>query len=108
MRELLSTRLSDQVREAARLWVRKGGKTGRGEQLERMLLFAEFAESQGVRERGQLGRKTVIKFWRHLRDSGRSYATQMSYWYAIRHLWALLELPGEVPRPRAPEGIPET
>jgi hypothetical protein len=28
----------------------------------------------------------------------------MSYYYALRHLWALLELPGEVPMPRRGSG----
>jgi len=104
MRELRSNRLSDQVEEATRLWARKGGKRGRADQVERMMVFCAFAEASGVRDRGQLGGRTVIRFWRHLRAAGRSYATMQSYWYAIRHLWALLELPGEVPPPRAPEG----
>ena len=103
MRELRSNRLSDQVEEATRLWARKGGKRGRAEQIERMMVFAAFAEASGVRDRGQLGGRTVIRFWRHLRAAGRSYATMQSYYYALRHLWALLELPGEVPPPRAPE-----
>jgi len=108
MRELRSTRLTDQAAEATRLWARKGGKRGRAEQVERMLAFCEFAESKGALTAAKLGPRTVVEFWKHLRAAGRSHATQMSYWYAIRHLWALLELPGEVPRPRAPEEIPET
>jgi hypothetical protein len=104
VRELRSNKLSDQVQEATRLWARKGGKKGRAEQVERMMAFVAFAEALGATSAGRLGPRTVIEFWKHMRDSGRSHATQMSYWYAIRHLWELLELPGEVPPPRAPEG----
>jgi hypothetical protein len=100
MRELRSNRLSDQVQEATRLWARKGGKRGRAEQVERMMAFAAFAEALGAAEKGQIGGKTVVAFWRALRAQKRAYATQMSYYYALRHLWALLELPGEVPMPR--------
>jgi len=103
MRELHSTRLTDQVQEATRLWARKGGKKGRSEQVERMMAFAVFAESKGALTAAKLGPRTVVEFWKHLRAAGRSHATQMSYYYALRHLWALLELPGEVPPPR-PEG----
>ena len=108
MRELRSTRLTDQVREATRLWARKGGKRGRAEQIERMMAFCAFAESKGAITAAKLGPRTVVEFWKHMRDSGRSYATMQAYYYALRHLWALLELPGEVPPPRAPERIPET
>jgi hypothetical protein len=105
MRELRSNRLSDQVREAARLWARKGGKKGRRDQLERMQVFVSFAEASGVRDRGQLGGKVVVAFWKALRASNRSYATMQSYYYAIRRLWALLDLPGEVPMPRRDDGV---
>jgi hypothetical protein len=100
MRPLRSNRLSDQVREATLLWERKGGKRGRRDQVARMMAFVAFSEGLGARDRGQLGGKTVVAFWRALRASGRSYATMQSYYYALRHLWALLELPGEVPPPR--------
>jgi hypothetical protein len=100
MRELRSNVLTAQVLEATRLWARKGGKKGRSEQVERMMAFCAFAEASGVRDRGQLGGKTVVQFWKHLRAENRSYATQMSYWYALRQLWIILGLPGEVPPPR--------
>jgi hypothetical protein len=98
--ELRSNRLADQVQEAVRLWARKGGKRGRRDQVERMMAFVSFVEALGVANAGRLGPRTVVQFWKHMRASGRSYATMQSYYYALRHLWALLELPGEVPPPR--------
>jgi hypothetical protein len=100
MRELRSNVLTAQVREATRLWAKKGGKRGRKEQLERMMAFAAFAEALGATNAGRVGPGTVVAFWKALRAQKRAYATQVSYWYALRHLWALLELPGEVPPPR--------
>jgi hypothetical protein len=105
MRELRSNSLTAQVQEAARLWARKGGKKGRKEQLERMQAFCAFAEASGVRDRGQLGGKTVVAFWKALRAQKRAYATQMSYYYALRQLWIILGLPGEVPPPRRDDGV---
>jgi hypothetical protein len=105
VREFRSKRLSDQVQEATRLWARKGGKRGRAEQVERMMAFVSFAESIGATNAGRVGPGTVVAFWKALRASNRSYATMQSYYYAIRQLWALLELPGEVPRPRRDDGV---
>jgi hypothetical protein len=105
MRELRSSKLSDQVQEATRLWARKGGKRGRAGQIERMMAFAAFAEALGAADKGQIGGRTVVAFWKALRAQKRTYATQMSYWYAIRRLWILLELPGEVPPPRRDDGV---
>jgi hypothetical protein len=106
MRELRSNRLSDQVREATRLWATKGGKRGRRDQVERMMAFCAFAEALGATNAGRVGGKVVVAFWKALRASNRSYATMQAYYYAIRHLWALLELPGEVPPPRRPAPPP--
>jgi hypothetical protein len=64
-----------------------------------MMAFAGFAEALGARDKGQIGGKTVVAFWKALRAQKRAYATQMSYWYALRQLWLLLQLPGEVPPP---------
>jgi hypothetical protein len=65
-----------------------------------MMAFAAFAEALGAANAGRVGPGTVVAFWKALRASNRSYATMQSYYYALRQLWALLELPGEVPPPR--------
>lgn len=95
--------LIHQVEQATHAWAAKGNKAGRARQRNMMRRFAAHAEAAGAREAGQVGGRTVISFWKALRaEKGLSYATQMDYWRAIRELWAILGIPGEVPAPRNP------
>lgn len=93
-----------QVEQATHAWAAKGHKANRARQRRMMYRFASHAEALGAREKGQVGGRTVISFWKALRaEKGLSWATQMDYWRAIRELWVLWGKPGEPPRPRIPE-----
>ena len=97
-----------QVEQATHAWAAKGNKAGRARQRRMMYRFASHAEAHGARDKGQLGGRVVISFWKSLRASGRAYATQMDHWRALRELWPLLGLSGEVPAPRNPTlSLPE-
>ena len=92
-------RLLDQLHEATHAWATKGNKAGRARQRRMMMAFAGHAEALGARERGQVGGRTVISYFKALRAAKRAYATQMDHWRAIRELWQLWGKPGEPPRP---------
>ena len=93
-------RLLDQLHEDTHAWAAKGHKANRARQRRMMMAFAGHAEALGAREKGQVGGRTVISFWKALRaGKGLSWATQMDYWRAIRELWVLWGKPGEPPRP---------
>ena len=91
-----------QVEQATQAWATKGNKAGRARQRRMMMAFAGHAEALGARERGQVGGRTVISYFKALRAAKRAYATQMDHWRAIRELWQLWGKPGEPPRPREP------
>lgn len=94
-------RLLDQLREDTHAWAAKGHKANRARQRRMMYRFASHAEAAGARDKGQLGGRVVISFWKALRaEKGLSWATQMDYWRAIRELWAIFGIPGDVPQPR--------
>lgn len=93
--------LLHQVEQATHGWAAKGHKANRARQRRMMYRFANHAEAAGVRDKGQLGGRVVVGFWKTLRaGKGLSYATQMDYWRALRELWALLGITGDVPEPR--------
>ena len=94
--------LIQQVEQATHAWAAKGNKAGRSRQRRMMMAFAGHAEALGARERGQVGGRTVISYFKALRAANRAYATQMDHWRAIRELWQLWGKPGEPPRPREP------
>ena len=92
--------LVHQVEQATHAWAAKGNKAGRARQRRMMYRFASHAEAHGARDKGQIGGRVVISFWKALRaEKGLSWATQMDYWRAIRELWVLWGKPGEPPRP---------
>ena len=95
-------RLLDQLHEDTHAWAAKGHKANRARQRRMMMAFAGHAEALGARERGQVGGRTVISYFKALRAANRAYATQMDHWRAIRELWQLWGKPGEPPRPREP------
>lgn len=92
-------RLLDQLHEATHAWAAKGHKANRARQRRMMMAFAGHAEALGAREKGQVGGRTVIAYFKALRAANRAYATQMDHWRAIRELWQLWGKPGEPPRP---------
>ena len=94
--------LIQQVEQATHAWAAKGNKAGRSRQRRMMMAFAGHAEALGARERGQVGGRTVISYFKALRAANRAYATQMDHWRAIRVLWQLWGKPGEPPGPREP------
>ena len=99
--------LVHQVEQATHAWAAKGNKAGRARQRRMMYRFASHAEAHGARDKGQIGGRVVISFWKALRaEKGLSWATQMDYWRALRELWPLLGLSGEVPAPRNPAPSP--
>lgn len=96
-------KLVKEIRELTFGWIKKGGKTGRREQVRIMIAFATDIENLGPISMGQVGKKQVIQYWkanRHLSD-----ATLMSRWYAIKHLWILAEKSGEPPKPRLSKDV---
>ena len=96
-------RLQLEVEQLTRPWLGKGHKANRRRQRNMMRVFAQFAEGAGAQNTSMLGPRTVISFWKHMRGLGRSYATQMDHWRALRELWALAGIAGEVPAPRCPD-----
>lgn len=88
----------DEARFRTRGWGRKGGKSNRRQQANRMMAFAKFVAAQGVRTSDELGKGHVVAYWRSTR--GLSDGTLLNHWYAIRALWGLLGKPGEPPKPR--------
>mgnify|MGYP003583643737 CR=1 FL=1 len=90
-------KLSQQVQELTRAYVRKGGKDNRRQQAARMMAFAAHCEAIGAREMGQIGATHVIRYWKA--STGLSDTTRYSHWLAIRELWKLAGKPNEPPRP---------
>lgn len=89
--------LRGEIRDLTRFWVRKGDKKGRQRKLSVMLEFADHAIARGSKSFGQVGRKTVISFWKaqtHLADS-----TLRRKHDALRDLWSLAARPDCPPGP---------
>lgn len=88
------------VREALPVlhdYARKGGKRSRKDQVKRALRFASFAEGLGARAWEQVGKRHVVRFYRHLEAQDLSPSTIYRYELAIRVLWQQLGLKGEPP-----------
>lgn len=93
-------KLTSQVEQLARAYVRKGGKDNRRQQVGRMNAFAAHCEGLGAREMGQVGGRHVVSYWRVLRAAGGlADSTLYGHWLAIRELWRLAGKAGEPPRP---------
>jgi len=91
-------RFVDQVQILVRGYVRKGGKANRRQQAARMIAFAHFCESIGVREKGQVGSRHVIRYWRQCRHL--SVPTLYNHHRALCILWDLAGLPGVPLKPK--------
>ena len=95
-----SLTLQQQVEQDTHAWAAKGHKANRARQRRMMMAFAAHAEALEARDKGQVGDRTVVAYWKALRAAKRAYATQMDHWRAIRELWGIWGKPGEPPRPR--------
>lgn len=91
-------RFVDQVQMLVRGYVRKGGKANRRQQAARMIAFAYFCEAVGVREKGQVGARHVIQYWRQCRHL--SVPTLYNHYRALCILWGLADLSGVPPKPK--------
>lgn len=98
-------RFVSQVQALAHGYARKGGKDNRRQQVSRMLAFARFCEAEGVSDKGQVGARHVIRYWRHTRHL--SGATLYNHHRALCILWDLAGLPGVPPRPLPPTRLVE-
>lgn len=93
-------RLTDQVQALARSYVRKGGKTNRKQQAQRMIAFARHCESLGAVEMGQVGSNHVLSYYRA--TAMLSAATRYNHYRALVLLWGLAGKVGLPPEPAAP------
>ncbi|GEM_PF-712513 len=91
-------RFVDQVQILVRGYVRKGGKANRRQQAARMIAFAYFCEAVGVREKGQVGARHVIQYWRQCRHL--SVPTLYNHYRALCIFWGLAGLSGVPPKPK--------
>jgi len=90
--------LADEIRRLAHRYVRKGGKAHRRKQVQKLLLFVAWVETQeAVGHPARLGKRHVIGFWRA--HDGLSDKTRYGYWLALCVLWGWLDKPGKPPRP---------
>lgn len=80
-------RLVDQVQKITRGYVRKGGKTNRKQQVQRMIAFARHCEAAGATEMGQVGDRHVISYYRGIRSL--SDTTRYNHYLALTILWRL-------------------
>ncbi len=81
-------------------YVRKGGKIHRRNVVKLMITIAnDIKENErGVRLPTQIGKAHIHRYYeRHQHLSKR---TLQDHYYAIRHLWELLERPKSPPRPK--------
>jgi hypothetical protein len=91
--------LYQQIHWLAGAYVRKGGKTNRRLQRQRMLAFARFAQTRGARDLAQIGRRHVIDYYKS--RASLSATTRYHDFLAIRILFQLAGKASEPPRPRA-------
>lgn len=89
--------LYEEVYALSHGYVSKGGKKNRNQQRKRMLAFAKFAQSKGVKSMGQLGRRQVRQYWKANIDL--SDPTLYAHWLAICEVWRLLGKPEAPPEP---------
>jgi hypothetical protein len=81
-----------------RLHCRKGGKTSRRRQADRVRQFLDFCRARGVSGPDQVGRRHVYEWYESL--PGASESTLRDRYYAVRLFWEILGRAGDPPRPR--------
>jgi hypothetical protein len=82
-----------------RLHCRKGGKTSRRRQADRLRQFLDFCRSTGVKAPDQVGRRHVYEWYESLPSAAP--ATLRDRYYAVRLLWEILGRAGDPPKPRS-------
>lgn len=85
------------VKSVISKYKRQGGKRNRKQQANRMIAFARFAYSIGVKRIDELGNRQVILYWQE--HSKLADKTLTDHWYALKILWDLAEKPGLPPKP---------
>lgn len=87
------------VRERVDTYLRHGGKTSRRAMVKRLIaILLDIRQYEpGVRQPPQIGRAHIHRYW--ARQSQLADRTRQDHWYALCLLWALLERPGEPPKP---------
>jgi len=91
--------LADQVRRRAHVYVAHGGKTNRRQQVDRLVILANWIQAHfRVTGLDQIGKRQVIAFWKAHRDMAP--ATTYAYWLAIKVLWHWLGRSEDPPPPR--------
>jgi len=81
------------------LHCRKGGKTSRRRQADRVRQFMEFVRAQGVKAPDQVGKRHVHEWYESLPSAAP--ATLRDRYYAVRLFWSLLCRSSDPPRPRS-------
>lgn len=92
--------LQQDILRLTHAWASKGHKANRARQRRMMMTFADYVTSRGTRSIDQVGHRSAISYWKHMRSLGRSHATQMDHWRALRELWMLAGIAGAPPEPR--------
>lgn len=88
-------KLGDDLRAALRQHARKGGKTSRRRQVDRIHQFLQFCATKGVRAPEQIGKRHVHEWYE---ECNLSASTLRDRFYAISLLWEWMGR-GQPPRP---------
>jgi len=93
--------IKEQVHELMGQHVRRGSKSARREELQKLLRFVEWLVQtrSGVSAVDNIGRRHVYEFYEYLLLDGRSETTIYKYYLAISKLWTAMERRGRVPKP---------
>lgn len=79
-------RLPTEIEVALRRYSRKGGKTARRRQVDRVWQFLDWCATQGLNSPQQVGKRHVHEWL----DEAKSKTTRRDRYYAIRLLWDLM------------------
>lgn len=88
-------KLGEDLREALRQHARKGGKTSRRRQVDRIQQFLKFCATKGVRAPDQIGKRHIHEWYE---ESHLSESTLRDRFYAVSLLWEWMGR-GQPPRP---------
>jgi len=88
-------KLGDDLRAVLRQHARKGGKTSRRRQIDRIHQFLRFCATKGVRSPEQIGKRHVHQWYE---ESNLSTTTLRDRFYAVSLLWEWMGR-GQPPKP---------
>jgi len=91
-------KLCDDLQFALRSHAKRGGKTSRRRQIQRIEQFLQFCAAQGVRAPEQIGKRHVYAWY----ETGGAPATLRDRYYAVQLLWTLIGRG----KPPAPTPVP--